>query len=116
MKKLKLLVSSLIAMLAFAIFAVTGIKVNAGTTNTTYTADFKTGSLVNSTAGYFAAAKGTSAFNASANCTASFTSIIDGESYSSKKGCKMEGTTTITFTTTATSVSTVTSVFSMETP
>ena len=32
MKKLKLLVSSLIAMLAFAIFAVTGIKVHAATT------------------------------------------------------------------------------------
>ena len=34
MKKLKFLVSSLIAMLAFAIFAVTGIKVHAATTAT----------------------------------------------------------------------------------
>ena len=41
MKKLKLLVSSLIAMLAFAIFAVTGIKVNAATAVDTGTYSWK---------------------------------------------------------------------------
>ena len=108
MNKFKKVLLGAMSVLTLGLFVAVSAKVNAGTTNTTYTADFKTGSLVNSTAGYFTAAKGTSAFNASGNCTASFTSIIDGESYSSKKGCKMEGTTTITFTTTATSVSTVT--------
>ena len=121
MNKLKLLVSSLIAMLAFAIFAVTGIKVNAGTTNTTYTLDAKVGTIADvkqSTAGYFTAAKdGGSASIGGGNCTATFTSIIDGNSYTAVKqtstvdgiqGIKMESKTTITFTTTVNSTSTVT--------
>ena len=106
MNKFKKVMLGALSVLTLGLFAVVGTKVNA--TTTTYTADFKSGSLVNSTAGYFTAAKGSSSFSPSSNCTASFTSIIDGDPYSNKKGCKMESSTTITFTTTATSVSTVT--------
>ncbi len=108
MKKLKYILISMVAAIAFVFMAVTGIKVNAATINTTYTLDCKTGSAVSSTDGYFTATKGSKSVSFSSSCTASFTSIIDGETYSSKKGIKMESATTITFTTTTTSTSTVT--------
>ena len=106
MKKIKILIATMLSAIVLVFATVFGGNVDAATT--TYTADFKSGSLVNSTNGYFTAAKGSSAYSSSANCTATFTSIINGNSYSSQKGCKMEASTTITFTTTATSTSTVT--------
>ena len=108
MNKFKKIMLGALSALTLGLFVVTGSKVLADTSYTTYTADFKSGSLVNSTAGYFTAAKGSSSYSSSSNCTATFTSIINGESYSDQNGCKMESSTTITFTTTATSVSTVT--------
>ena len=121
MNKFKKVLLGALSVLTLGLFVATGAKVNAGTTNTTYTLDAKVGTIADvkqSTAGYFTVAKdGGSASIGGGNCTATFTSIIDGNSYTAVKqtstvdgiqGIKMESKTTITFTTTVNSTSTVT--------
>ena len=116
MKKLKLFIFTLLSVLTLGLFVVTGSKVEAATTNTTYTLDAKVaeiGNINQSTNGYFTVAKdgGTASVGGGA-CTATFTSIIDGNNYTTNntsiKGIKMESKTTITFSTTLNSTSTVT--------
>ena len=78
MRKIKVMIASMFGAIALVFACVFGTRINAETAYTTYTADFKSGSLVNSTAGYFTAAKGSDAYSPSSNCTATFTSIVAG--------------------------------------